>query len=54
MQKALNSNDVAIVCVKGSDYRIDFWHMSKNNAINITKNSKLNEKSGSLYFFYYI
>ena len=24
MQKAMNFNDVAIVCVKGSDYRIHF------------------------------
>ena len=48
MQKALNFNDVAIVSAKGSDYRIHFWYMSKNNAINIMKNSNLNEKSGLL------
>ena len=48
MQKATNFNDVAIVSVKGSDYRIHFWYMSKNNAINIMKNSNLNEKSGLL------
>ena len=54
MQKAINFNDVAIVSIKGSDYRIHFWYMSRNDAINITKNSNLNEKSGSLYFFYYI
>ena len=41
-------NDVAIVSVKRSDYRIHFWHMSKDDAINIMKNSNLNEKSGSL------
>ena len=46
MQKAMNFNDVAIVSVKGSDYRIHFWHMSKNDAINIMKNSNLLEKSG--------
>ena len=46
MQKALSFNDVAIVSVKGSDYRIHFWHMSKNDAINIMKNSNLLEKSG--------
>ena len=44
----MNFNDVAIVSVKGSDYRIHFWYMSKNNAINIMKNSNLNEKSGLL------
>ena len=54
MQKALNFNDVAIVSAKGSDYRIHFWYMSKNNAINIMKNSNLNEKSGLLQFFYCI
>ena len=48
MQKAMNFNDVAIVSVKGSDYRIHFWYASKNDAINIMKNSNLNEKSGSL------
>ena len=45
VQKA---NFNAIVSVKGSDYRIHFWYMSKNNAINIMKNSNLNEKSGLL------
>ena len=54
MQKAINVNDVAIVFVKGIDYRIHFWYMSKNDSINIMKNSNLNEKSGSLYFLYYI
>ena len=42
----MNFNDVdAIVSVKGSDYRIHFWYMSKYDAINITKNSNLNEKN---------
>ena len=50
----MNFNDVAIVSVKGSDYRIHFWYMSKNDAINIMKNSNLNEKSGSLQFFTYL
>ena len=45
MQKAVNLNDVVIVSVKGSDYRIHFWYMSKNDAINVMKNSNLNEKS---------
>ena len=48
MQKAINFNDVAIVSVKESDYRIDFWYMSKDDAKNIMKNSDLNEKSGLL------
>ena len=45
MQKAINFNDVAIVSIKESDYRIHFWYMSKNDVINIMKNSNLNEKS---------
>ena len=28
-QKTMNFNDVAIVFVKGSDYRTHFWYMSK-------------------------
>ena len=44
MQKALNFNDFAIVFNKESNYRIHFWYMSKDDAINIMKNSKLNEK----------
>ena len=44
MQKAMNSNNVAIVSIKGSDYRIYFWYMSKSDAINIMKKSNLNEK----------
>ena len=46
MQKAINFNDAAIVSVKGSDYRIHFWHMSKDDAISIMNNSNLNEKMG--------
>ena len=35
MQKAINFNDLAIVSIKKSDYRIHFWYMSKSDAINI-------------------
>ena len=41
-------NDAAIVSAKENDYRIHFWHMSKNDAINMMKSSDLNEKRGSL------
>ena len=44
-------NDAVIVSAKGSDYRINSWYMSKDDAINIMKNSDLDEKSGLLYFF---
>ena len=47
MEKAVNFNDVAIVSGKESDYRIHFWYMSKDDAINIMKNTDLN-KNGLL------
>ena len=54
MHKAINFNDVVVVSIKGSSYRIHFWYMSKNNAINIMKNSNLNEKVGhSIFFFFF-
>ena len=46
MQKAINFNDFAIASIKGSH----FWYMSKNDAINIMKNSNLNEKSDNCNF----
>ena len=54
MKKAMNFNDVSIVSIKRSNYRIHFWYMSKNDRINIMKDSNLIEKSGSLDFFHYI
>ena len=55
MQKAISFNDVAVVYVKGSAYRISFWYMSKSDAINIMNGSKLVYKRVILeIFFYYI
>ena len=51
MQKAMSFKNLAIFSVKGSDYRIHFWYMSKDDAINIMKNSDLNKENGSLNFF---
>ena len=48
MQKAMSFNDVAIVYVRGSAYRIYFWYMSKDDAISIMKNSNLIDKKGIL------
>ena len=48
MQKAMSFNDVAIVYVKGSAYRIHFWYMSKDDAINIMNGSNLVDKRGVL------
>ena len=48
MQKAMGFNDVAIVYVKGSAYRIHFWYMSKDDAITIMYNSNVTDKKGIL------
>ena len=48
MQKTMNFNDVAIVSIKGNDYRIHFWYMSKNDAIVLMANSNLKDKNGIL------
>ena len=44
----MNFNDVAIVSTKEIHYRTHFWHMSKDDAINMMKNANLNDKSGLL------
>ena len=54
MQKVMNFNIVTIVSVKRSDYRILFLYMSKNDTINILKDSDLNEKNVSLSFFFFV
>ena len=48
MQKAISFNDVAIVYVKGSAYRIHCWYMSKNDSVEIMNNSNLIYKKGIL------
>ena len=48
MQKSMSFNNIGIVYVKGSAYRIYFWHMSKDDAINIMNNSNLDDKMGVL------
>ena len=48
MQKAVSFNDVAIVYVKESTYRIHFWYMSKDDRINVMNNSNLIDKMGVL------
>ena len=34
-------NNIAIVYLKGSPYRINFWYISKDDAINIMNGSNL-------------
>ena len=48
MQKVVSFNNIAIVYIKGNAYRIHFWYISKNDAINIMSDSKLADKRGVL------
>ena len=48
MQKAMSFDSIAIVYVKGNAYRINFWYMSKDDAINIMNGSILLDKKGVL------
>ena len=54
MQKTVSFNDVAIVSIKGNDYRIHFWYMSKDDAVSIMHNSNLSDKTGTLQFFLHV
>ena len=44
----MSFNNIAIVYIKGSAYRIHFSHMSKDDAINIMNGSNLIHKRGAL------
>ena len=48
IQKAMCFNNVAIVYVKGSTYRVHFWYMSKDDVINIMNGFNLVVKRGVL------
>ena len=48
MQKAMSFNNVAIVYVKESAYKINFWYTSKDDAINIMSGSNLIDEIGVL------
>ena len=50
----MNFSDVAIVSIKGNDYRIYFWYMSIDDAINIMKNSVLKKVDHYKVFLLYI
>ena len=50
-QKAMSFNDVAIVYIKESAYWINFWYMSKDDAISIMNNSNLVDKKGVFYHY---
>ena len=48
MQKTMGFNNIAIVYVKESAYRIHFWYMGKDDAISIMTGSNLVDKRGVL------
>ena len=48
MQKVVSFNNIAIVYIKENAYRIHFWYISKNDAINIMSDSNLADKRGVL------
>ena len=42
----MSFNNITTVHVKGNAYRINFWYMSKDDAINIMNGPNLVDKSG--------
>ena len=46
----MNFNDVSIVSVKRSDYRIHLWYMSSDDIINTIKNSGLKKQIAIKFF----
>ena len=48
MQNAVSFKNVAVVSVKGNDYKIHFCCISKNDAITLMTNSNLNNENGVL------
>ena len=44
----MSFNNIAIVYVKGNEYRIHAWCMSKDEAINIINGESLVDKGGVL------
>ena len=48
MQKAMSFNNIVVIYVKGNAYRIHFWYINKDDAINIMNGSNLVDKRGVL------
>ena len=46
----MNFNDATIASAEGSDYRIQFWYMNRDDARNTMKNFNSDEKCGLLLF----
>ena len=45
---SINLGDIAVLSIKGSDYRCIISLISKSKAINLMQNADLTEKSGTL------
>ena len=45
---SMNLSDIAVLNIKGSDYRCIISLISKNDAMNLMQNTDLTEKSGTL------
>ena len=43
-QKSMGFNNIAIAYVQGNAYRIHFWYMGEDDAINIMNGSNLIDK----------
>ena len=54
MQKAMGFNNIAIVYIKENAYRIHFWYMSKDDAMNIMTGPNLVDERGVLSNFFII
>ena len=48
LMMSMNLSDIAILNIKGSDYRCIISLISKNEAINLLQNGDLTDKSGTL------
>ena len=48
MQTPVSFNNIVFLYVKGNVYRIHFWYMRKDYAVNIMSNSSLIDKMGVL------
>ena len=48
MQKTMSFENLAIASIKGNDYRMHFWYMSKKDTIAIMTNSNSSDKNGVL------
>ena len=44
----MNLNEVAILKIRGVDYRCIIKRISKNDALNLLQNADLSEKGGTL------